>query len=395
MTVMGKHSISEKYRSAMARISGAAGEPIGADFSGTVMDLQSITAFSPGAKAKLAVLTELGAGTKQDSAEAAKMFLSAAGSGLPPLVRELGALVLMQGGADGLAGALLKKAALAGDWIAGFLILREAGRGRYFLNAQTLKNLTASMSPSVPLVEHIKAAILALTDDIQPIPDMDHDADICRKATAMPTSYAEPESAFIHLADPVVKSCTAVLTPFQCDYLIAMSAALMQPSKVVDADIADSKKQGYRTSDGAVLLPHSLDRPLIRILNHITRAAGIKPEHGEFLALLRYRPGQEYYPHHDYLPEDAADYSKVKSCGQRCATVLTYLNDDYAGGKTNFPTLNINYKGGVGDSLYFTNTDEDGEPIPASLHAGRAVISGEKWLATLWIREKPFWPWVG
>jgi len=391
---MDKHYISEKYRSAMTRISGASGEPVGADFSDTVMDLQSITEFSPGAQAKLAVLTELGAGTKQDSQAAADMFLSAAGSGLPPLVRELGTLVLMQGGADGLAGALLKQAAMAGDWIAGFLILREAGRGRYFLGKGNLQKIAASLSPSVPFAEHIKTVISELADDIRPVPDMAYDPNICQQASAMPQAHAEPESSFLHLADPVVKSRTTVLTPLQCDYLIAMSTALMQPSKVVDADIADSKKQGYRTSDGAVLLPHTLDRPLLRIQNHIYHAANIKPEHGEFLALLRYQPGQEYYPHHDYLQEDAADYSKVKSCGQRYATVLTYLNDDYTGGETAFPTLNINYKGNTGDSLYFSNTDADGQPIPASLHAGRAIISGEKWLATLWIREKPFWPWV-
>jgi len=391
---MDKHYISEKYRNAMARITGTAGEPTGADFSSTVMDLQSIIEFSPAAKAKLAVLTELGAGTPQDSQAAADLFLGATDSGLPPLVRELGALVLMHGTADGLAGSLLKRAAIAGDWVAGFLILREAGRGRYFANKKNLQSLAASISANVPFAEHIKASVSTLADDIQPIPDTAYDANICRQASAMHTSYAEPESAFVHLAEPVVKSCTAVLTPFQCDYLIAMSVALMQPSKVVDADIADSKKQGYRTSDGAVLLPHTLDRPLIRILNHINYAAGSKPEHGEFLALLRYQPGQEYYPHHDYLHEDTADYSKVKSCGQRCATVLTYLNDDYTGGETNFPTLNISYKGKAGDSLYFTNTDEDGQPIPASLHAGRAIVSGEKWLATLWIREKPFWPWM-
>lgn len=330
---MDKHTISETYRNAIARISGAQGEPTGASFSETVMDLQSIAALSPGAKAKLAVLTELGAGTKQDNMAAAELFMDAASSGLPPLVRELGALVLMHGGADGLAGTLLKQAAMAGDWIAGFLILREAGRGRYFLNRNNLQNLAASLSPSVPFVGHIKATALALAGDITPIADMAYDADICRKASAMPASCSNPQSVFLHLTDPVVKSRTAVLTPFQCDYLIALSTALMQPSKVVDADIADSKEQGYRTSDGAVLLPHNLDRPLIRILNHINRSAGIKPEYGEFLSLLRYRPGQEYYPHHDYLDEDAADYSKVKSCGQRCATALTYLNEDYIGVK--------------------------------------------------------------
>ena len=391
---MDKQYISEKYRSALARINGSMGEPKAEDFSNTVMDLQSIAEFSPGAQAKLAVLTELGAGTPQDSQAAADLFLDAATSGLPPLIRELGALVLIEGSADGLAGGLLKQASRAGDWVAAFLILREAGRGRFFLAKDDLQKLVASLSAGVPFVEQINASIAALPADIHPLPTTDFDMEICRQAVKMPTSYIKPKSEYLHIVDPIAKTQKAVLTPFQCDYLIAMSAALMQPSKVVDASIADSKKQGYRTSDGAILLPHSLDRPLLLILNHINQAAGVNPGHCEFLTLLRYQPGQEYYPHHDYLAEDTKDYSKVKSCGQRCATMLTYLNDNYGGGETAFPTLNITYKGETGDSLYFTNTDANGAPIPASLHAGRAIVSGEKWLATLWIREKPFWPWL-
>ena len=178
----------------------------------------------------------------------------------------------------------------------------------------------------------------------------------------------------------------------QCDYLIALSAPLMQPSKVV-AD-SGSLHAGYRTSDGAVILPAVMDMPLVQILFKLSSAAGVAPQQGEFLSLLRYRPGQEYRPHHDYLTADEADYSQVGRTGQRALTMLTYLNEGYAGGETDFPDLNVRFKGGTGDALLFANTDEQGAPLPDSRHAGIAVESGEKWLATLWIREKTFWPWV-
>ena len=204
---------------------------------------------------------------------------------------------------------------------------------------------------------------------------------------------AGPEPRSLHDL-PRVEAFSGALSPLECDYLIALSAPLMQPSKVVDADEAGSVAAGYRTSDGAVLLPAHMDFPAVCMMGSLSKMAGIAPEQGEFLSLLRYRPGQEYRPHHDYLLPDAADYSRVKTCGQRHATLLTYLNSGYAGGETVFPDLGITYKGEPGGALYFQNAEASGAPLPASLHAGAPVTSGEKWLMTLWCREKPFWPWM-
>jgi prolyl 4-hydroxylase len=132
----------------------------------------------------------------------------------------------------------------------------------------------------------------------------------------------------------------------------------------------------------------------VALIRKLSRAAWINPENGELLSILRYQTSQEYKPHHDYLEEDTHDYSKVKASGQRVATLLTYLNEGYEGGETAFPKRNIAYKGQTGDALYFKNVDHKGHPADTSLHAGRPIVSGEKWLATLWCREKPFWPWT-
>ena len=50
------------------------------------------------------------------------------------------------------------------------------------------------------------------------------------------------------------------------------------------------------------------------------------------------------------------------------------------------------FKGDVGDALLFRNATDDGRPDPESLHAGLPVTSGEKLLASRWIRQKPFGP---
>ena len=388
-----KEEISGIYHGALEQISGARGEPVTADFAKAVRQLEKIANVSPLAKSKLAVLTELGAGTPQDFDKANEMFLAAAMSGFPPLLRELGLIILMAGTSDALAGTLLKRAALSGDWIATFLIAREAGRGRRFLDKPDLQNLANQLNLNIPFRDEIINKINSLNENVDFIKSSEFRVEICQKALSAQSGVSIKEGAVLHPSMPEISTKKQVLSPLACDYLIAMSSGIMQPSKVVDAAKKTSVAAGYRTSDGAVLLPHMMDKPLLSILWELSAAAGIMPERGEFLSLLRYWPGQEYQPHHDYLAHDAADYSKVAKCGQRCATLLTYLNEGYEGGETAFPALDIEFKGQTGDSLYFSNADARGKPIPDSLHAGLPILAGEKWLATLWIREKVFWPW--
>jgi prolyl 4-hydroxylase len=72
--------------------------------------------------------------------------------------------------------------------------------------------------------------------------------------------------------------------------------------------------------------------------------------------------------------------------------MLVWLNEDYQGGETHFPTAGLRLKGRRGDALLFRNTGPDGRRDPASGHAGLPVASGEKLIASRWIRERPFEP---
>ena len=78
--------------------------------------------------------------------------------------------------------------------------------------------------------------------------------------------------------------------------------------------------------------------------------------------------------------------------GQRVATVLVYLNEDYEGGETDFPELGLRHRGAKGDALAFFSVDAAGAPDPRTRHAGRPPASGEKWVLSQFIRDRRMVP---
>lgn len=340
--------------SAVQILSGAGGAPDKGDYVRAYQAFSS-AASVPYAKAKQAGMLAMGCGAARDIEAAATLYYEAVLTGFPPLLRDMA--VILDAYSQKHLGMVRN------------LLIRAAGAG-----------------------ESVAAALLSKWEKRHPpVASSAIDTQVLRAAIAS-IFHARPVLTPASLSrDLPVHTYIGALTPMQCDYLIAVSGPLLQPSKVVDGD--HSAQAGFRTSDGAIFLPRHMDMPVLQIITRLASLAGAAPEQGEFLALLRYRPGQEYRAHHDYLPEDAADYSKVRTCGQRRATVLSYLNAGYSGGETEFPELGLRYKGGVGDSLVFENTDGAGIGLPQSLHAGMPVTSGEKWLVTLWVRERRFWPW--
>ncbi len=110
----------------------------------------------------------------------------------------------------------------------------------------------------------------------------------------------------------------------------------------------------------------------------------------EAFAVLSYAPGEEYGEHHDYLdPAIPAYRAEIARMGQRIATCLIYLNEDYEGGQTEFPQLGLSYRGRTGDALIFFSADQAGTPDPRTVHAGRPATSGHKWLLSQFIRNRP------
>ncbi len=176
---------------------------------------------------------------------------------------------------------------------------------------------------------------------------------------------------------PDVVLFPGLFTAAECDFLTTIAEPTYAPSMVGDADTPD-RPDPFRTSDGSTM--HWLvEDPATHALNRrLAALSGTHFDQGEPLQILRYRPGQEYRRHLDFIPG-------VQN--QRMLTALVYLNTDYTGGETCFVKTDLKVKGHKGDGLLFRNSTA-GRADPMSEHAGMPVLSGTKYLASRWIRER-------
>jgi len=190
---------------------------------------------------------------------------------------------------------------------------------------------------------------------------------------------------------PLIRRLPRVIHPLVLDDVINAAAPLVQRSQIVDARTGEARADPMRTSSHVTFGPRQHDHVLEALERCIGRITGLTSLHGEFLQILRYRPGEEFRPHVDYFNESgAAAYRSLGDGGQRAQTVLIYLNDDYSGGSTCFPKLQLDIKGQPGEALHFHNLDANGLGHKDTLHAGLPVIAGEKWLLSQWIRSERY-----
>lgn len=191
--------------------------------------------------------------------------------------------------------------------------------------------------------------------------------------------------------DPPVHLIHGMLDPETCDYVMNYAAPFLQPARTVDPHTGRPVRTELRTNSQAAITGARLDIPMHLVERDLTHAAQASVKYAERLAVLRYETGEEYQPHVDYItnPHAADSQEDYRKHGQRLKTVFAYLNEVPAGGETEFPKLGVKVKPERGGGVMFRNVRPEGTPDRQTLHAGCPVVEGEKWLATLWIRERP------
>jgi prolyl 4-hydroxylase len=181
-------------------------------------------------------------------------------------------------------------------------------------------------------------------------------------------------------AAPRIVSLPSFLTPAECRYLIDRAAAFLQPSLVVHPQTGALVRDPIRSASSAAF-PFVMEDPAIHAINRrVAAATGTAYEQGEPLQVLRYQPGEEYKLHSDALPPGGE---------QRISTLLVALNEDFQGGETSFPRLDLTWRGRPGEALVFANVDAAGQPEQTMWHAGKPVTRGTKFLLSKWIRGRP------
>ena len=181
-----------------------------------------------------------------------------------------------------------------------------------------------------------------------------------------------------------------LLSAEECDEMVRLATPKLTRSTVVNAATGAYDVHEARTSRGTHFERGEND--LVRKIEaRIAELTSLPVENGEPIQILHYLPGAEYKPHFDYFDPKLTGNEKVLAMGgQRVATIVMYLNDVESGGSTVFPEVGLDVLPHKGNAVFFAYSSERGELDSRTLHGGSPVTSGEKWIATKWIRVGPY-----
>ena len=192
------------------------------------------------------------------------------------------------------------------------------------------------------------------------------------------------------IAKPDVVVLENVLTTAECDELIALSHPKLKRSTIVDHQTGAEEVMALRGSDGTYFL-RGANAFVARIEQRVSKLLGVAAENGEGVQILRYGVGAEYQPHYDFfLPESPGSVKHMEKGGQRIATLIIYLNEVEGGGSTIFPELDFEVFPRKGSAVYFSYCDRQQRLDRMTLHGGAPVQRGEKWIATIWYRQRAY-----
>jgi hypothetical protein len=193
-------------------------------------------------------------------------------------------------------------------------------------------------------------------------------------------------------ASPRIQSVQGLIPPAVCDWVIAQCADRLVRAELYDPatgmPVLSTETRLNRIANFNLAETNVLN---LLVQSRMAATLGAPMPMLEPFAVLHYATGEEYGEHFDYLdPAIPAYAAELAERGQRVATCLIYLNDDYEGGETEFPQLGISFKGRKGDALIFFSADPgSGRPDRRTVHAGRTPTSGEKWLLSQFFRNRP------
>jgi hypothetical protein len=186
---------------------------------------------------------------------------------------------------------------------------------------------------------------------------------------------------------PKVRRIENFIPAAVCDWMIGRARGKLQRARVYAAG-GEAQLEAGRTNSETDFNIVEADVVLTLLRARIGIATGLPPAVMELTKVLHYQPGERFERHYDFIdPAEPGFAQELAVRGQRIATFLVYLNDDYDGGETDFPALGLCHKGRKGDALMFANVDA-GQPDRRTLHAGLPPVRGEKWLLSQWIRDR-------
>lgn len=179
--------------------------------------------------------------------------------------------------------------------------------------------------------------------------------------------------------EPLIVKFQNVLTNEECETLITLAKHRLRRSKLANKEVSE-----IRTSRGMFFEEN--ESPFInKIEERISSLMHVPIRHAEGLQILHYKPGQQFLPHLDYFAPH-----HPSSANNRISTLILYLNEVDEGGETTFPELGIVVLPEKGSAVYFEYFYNNEQINEKTLHCGKPVLRGEKWVATQWMRKQSY-----
>eukprot|EP00746_Dinoflagellata_sp_MGD_P017690 gnl/MRDRNA2_/MRDRNA2_140760_c0_seq1.p1 gnl/MRDRNA2_/MRDRNA2_140760_c0~~gnl/MRDRNA2_/MRDRNA2_140760_c0_seq1.p1 ORF type:complete len:408 (+),score=72.96 gnl/MRDRNA2_/MRDRNA2_140760_c0_seq1:58-1281(+) len=178
----------------------------------------------------------------------------------------------------------------------------------------------------------------------------------------------------------------------------AMLAAILD-GKVVDGKFERSRAGGVPGADqedpvrtSAQLWCYEAcesDPRVGKVMKKIERVLGINRSRFEFLQVLRYKKGEFYKQHHDFLP-----HNYFTPCGPRILTLFLYLSDVKIGGETSFVELGVKVEAHKGRAVLWPNVgDSDAFKVDDLTTHESIPVSREgdvKYAVNVWVHQYDF-----
>ena len=188
---------------------------------------------------------------------------------------------------------------------------------------------------------------------------------------------------------PHILEVDAFVSPAVCDWLVERARAGMAPAEIYDPATGAGRPDPVRTNTAFAFDLDATDMVLVLVREKIARLAGLPVPGLEPSQVLRYTPGQKFDWHVDFLdPAIPGHREDLARSGQRIATCLVRLSDDYEGGETAFETGDRRFGGLKGSAILWANVTPDGRPDPLTRHAGLPPTRGDKWILSQWMRPR-------
>ena len=262
-----------------------------------------------------------------------------------------------------------------------------------------LAQLNAATAAAAPAGQALAGAVDVALTGASDATDTRSTVEVLPPACAVPAPALEQAPTVLHignhavrvlmtLREPRVVVFGGLLSDDECAGLMALAEGRLARSEIVDNQTGDSEVNVARTSEGMFF--QRGEAPLLqRVEQRIAELLRWPLDHGEGLQVLRYGPGAEYRPHHDYFdPAQPGSTKILERGGQRVGTLVIYLNTPEAGGATTFPDVGLEVAPVRGNAVFFSY--DRAHPSTRTLHGGAPVVTGEKWVATKWLREGVF-----